>query len=81
MTRLPDFALDYYDQQVVGMIVDKYAMAPMDAARSFVLSETHAMLEDLDCALWQFGAPGVLDMWEVEQVTGDPRNSAYVRGE
>ena len=81
MMRLPDFALDFYDKQVVLMIVEKYDMAPMVAARSFVTSKTHALLEDLGCALWQFGVPGVFDLWEVEQMTGDPRNSVYVRYE
>ena len=81
MTRLPDFALDYYDQQVTTMISDKYGMAPMDAARAFIVSQTHALLEDQGCALWDFGASGVFDIWEAERVTGDPRNSVYVRGE
>lgn len=79
MKRLPAFALDYYDTQVTSMIADKYDMDPLDAARAFVLSETHAMLEDARCALWDFGPGGVFDMWEVEQVTGDPRRSVYVR--
>ena len=26
-------------------------------------------------------AYAVFDMWESEKITGDPRNSAYVRGE
>lgn len=81
MTRLPEFALDYYDKQVVSMIMHKYDLTPMDAMRAFVMSETHVLLEDLDCALWQFGPLGVFDMWEVEQVTGDPRNSVYIREE
>ena len=81
MMRMPEFALDYYDKSVVSMIIDKYDMDPMDATRSFVTSRTHALLEDLGCALWQFGPSGVFDMREVEQVTGDPRNSVYVREE
>ena len=28
-----------------------------------------------------FPERAVFDMWEAEQITGDPRNSAYVRGE
>jgi hypothetical protein len=28
-----------------------------------------------------FGAGAVLDIWEAEKVTGDPRNSVYIREE
>lgn len=81
MNRTIYFALDYYDRQVIQSIMDKYAMEPMDALRSFLTSETHELLEDMECGLWSFPARGVFDMWEAEKITGDPRNSIYVRGE
>ena len=28
-----------------------------------------------------FGAAGVFDIWESEMITGDPRNSIYIRGD
>ena len=75
------FATDYYDRQVIGKIIDKYGMDPMDAMRKFITSETHRMLEDESYGLLSFPDRAIFDMWEAEQVTGDPRNSVYVRGE
>ena len=81
MTRIPYFSLEYYNQCVIRRIVEKYAMRPMDAARAFLTSETHAMLEDADLERWDFSERAVFDMWETERVTGDPRNSVYLRSE
>ena len=81
MTRMPSYSLDYYDKHVVQRIIDKYAMEEMDAARSFLVSETHAMLEDADLAMWDFSERQIFEMWEVEQVSGDPRNSVHLRSE
>ncbi len=53
----------------------------VDATRSFLTSKTHEMLENAEYGLLSFPERAIFDMWEVEQVTGDPRNSAYVRGE
>lgn len=53
----------------------------MDAARRFLLSETHALLEDAECGLLSFPARSVFEMWEAEQVTGDPRSSLALRSE
>ncbi len=73
--------LDYYNQEVSQRIVEKYHYDYMDAIREFVTSETHAMLEDKECELWEFGPAAIFDMWEVEKITGDPRNSIYIREE
>ncbi|MBR3739216.1 MAG: hypothetical protein IKN04_02020 [Clostridia bacterium] len=81
MTKTPCFSLDYYNKSVIQMIVDKYAMSPMDASRAFLTSKTHAMLEDPELAMWEFSDRAILDIWEAERVTGDPRNSAYLRSE
>ena len=81
MTRHSPEGLQYYDQAVTDMMMEKYGYSRMDALRLFVKSETHAMLEDCDYGLNSFGAPGIFDIWESEMVTGDPRNSIYIRGE
>lgn len=81
MTKTHSFTLDYYNKNVIQRIIDKYGMAPMDAARSFLTSQTHAMLEDAEYAMWDFSERAIFDMWEAERVTGDPRNSVYLRGE
>ena len=81
MNRIPSFSLDYYNKDVIRRIMDKYGMKEMDAARAFLTSETHRMLENADMAMWEFSGRAVFDMWEAERVTGDPRNSAYLRSE
>ena len=81
MTKMPCHSLDYYNSSVIKRITDKYGMNEMDAARAFLTSETHRMLEDAEMAMWEFSERAIFDMWEVEQITGDPRNSVYLRSE
>jgi hypothetical protein len=81
MTKIPIFSLDCYNKNVIKMIMEKYGMTEMEAAREFLMSETHRMLEDADMAMWEFSARAIFDMWEVEKITGNPRNSVYLRSE
>ena len=81
MTRLQSHSLDHYNKTVISRIIEKYGMNEMDAARAFLTSETHKMLEDAELAMWEFSAEAILDMWETEKITGDPRNSEYLRSE
>lgn len=74
-------SLYYYDHAVTDLIMNKYGYSRMEALRRFVGSETHELLEDLDTGLTSFGCSGIFDIWESEMVTGDPRNSIYIRGE
>ncbi|MBR7121545.1 MAG: hypothetical protein IKC94_04810 [Lentisphaeria bacterium] len=71
--------LDYYDKELVRMICNKYGYSPKEALRKFLSSETYRMLRDPRLAMWEFSPLGVFDMWESEQITGDPRNSLYIR--
>ncbi len=81
MTRIESFSLDYYNKKVVQRIMDKYGLDQMSAARAFLTSETHQMLENADMAMWEFSERAIFDMWEAERITGDPRNSVYLRSE
>lgn len=81
MTKIPVFSLDCYNKNVIKMIIEKYGLTEMDAAREFLLSETHKMLEDADMAMWEFSARAIFDMWEAEKITGNPRNSVHLRSE
>ncbi len=81
MTRIDSISLLHFDNNVIPRIIDKYGMDEMSAARAFLTSETHNMLENADMAMWEFSERAVFDMWEAEKVTGDPRNSAYLRSE
>lgn len=81
MRRLSPDILDYYDEEVSLLISEKYGFDHMEAIRCFLKSKTYAMLEDADLEMWSFGPQGIFDMWENEQVTGDPRTSLYLRGD
>ena len=81
MKRLDPETIDYYNSEIVPMIAEKYGYSQMDALRVFVASKTHEMLENEDCGLTAVGAGAVFEIWETEKVTGDPRNSVYIRGE
>ena len=81
MTKIPIFSLDCYNKNVIKMIIEKYGLTEMEAAREFLMSETHRMLEDADMAMWEFSARAIFDMWEAEKITGNPRNSVHLRSE
>ena len=81
MTKISLISLDCYNKNVIKMIMEKYGMTEMEAAREFLMSETHRMLEDADMAMWEFSARAIFDMWEVEKITGNPRNSVHLRSE
>lgn len=81
MKKTVYFATDYYDRQVIESIIEKYNLNPLDAAKSFIMSKTHAMLENEEYGLLSMPAYAVFDMWEAERITGTPSNSVYVRGE
>ena len=81
MKRNDPGIVDYYDGEVVWMMVEKYGFTPMEALRQFVQSKTHELLENEDAGMTEFGAGAILDIWEAEKITGDPRNSVYIREE
>lgn len=81
MRKMMSEVLQYYDKEVIQMIMVKYNLPPMEAIRKFIQSQTHMMLEDLQYGMWEFGYPAIFSIWECEQITGDPRNSTYIRGE
>lgn len=63
------------------MISEKYGMTPMDALRAFVCSKTHEMLENTELGMTDFGAGALFEIWECGKITGNTRNSVYIRGE
>jgi hypothetical protein len=71
--------LDSYDREIVRMICNKYGYAQKEALRKFLASETYRMLRNPRLAMWDFSPAGIFDMWECEQITGNPRNSLYIR--
>ena len=71
--------LDYYDEEVVKRIVEKYAYTEQEALDLFLNSETYRMLANPDMEMWQFGPSGIFDIWETERIAGSPRRSVYLR--
>ncbi|MFQ8665613.1 hypothetical protein [Anaerostipes caccae] len=71
--------LDYYDEEVIKMITEKYGFEQMQALRIFLNSETYKLLSDAELEMWEFGPAAIFDMWENEKITGNPRNSLYLR--
>ena len=72
---------EYYDNEVVILIAEKYGLSQMDAFKAFASSKTHEMLENVDYGMTDFGAAAIFEIWECEKITGDPRKSLYIRGE
>ena len=81
MKRIEPEIIDYYNNEVVMMIIEKYGLSEMEAFKGFVNSKTHEMLENENCGMTDFGAEAIFEIWECEKITGDPRNSVYIREE
>ena len=79
MNSVPADVLDYYDEEVVRRIIEKYGCGERDAFEQFIGSQTYRMLADPAMEMWQFGPEGLFNIWESEKVTGSPKNSAYLR--
>lgn len=79
MTNELPFILDYYDREVSKMINQKYGFSMMDSYKKFLMSETYKMLSNPELEMWEFSENGIFDMWETEQITGNPRDSLYIR--
>lgn len=79
MNSVPADVLDYYDEEVVRRIIEKYGYGERDAFEQFIGSQTYRMLADPAMEMWQFGPEGLFNIWESEKVTGSPKNSAYLR--
>ncbi len=71
--------LDYYDKEIIKMIVEKYNYSYMGALKKFLSSKTYKMLRNIELEMWDFGYPAIFDMWECEQITGSPLSSSYLR--
>jgi hypothetical protein len=78
MKELP-YILDFYDKEVSLAISNKYGYSILDSLRKFLFSKTYQMLCNPALEMWEFSPVGIFDMWEAEQITGNPRNSLYIR--
>ena len=78
MRRMNKFVIDAKDRKIIGMIIKKYNMDPMEAIRRYIKSDTYRCVENADNEAAYMAWYGVFDLWENEQITGDYRNSKYV---
>ncbi len=69
------------ESEIAHLIAESRNISDMDGLRLFVNTETHTMLLDDEMKLWHFSSLAIVDMWEHEIRTGDPRNSLYLRGD
>ena len=79
MSSVPVDMLDYYDEEVVRRIIEKYGYGEREALGLFLESQTYSMLTNPLMEMWQFGPEVIFNIWESEKVTGSPKNSAYLR--
>lgn len=81
MNRISARTLDFFDRQVTQTISEKYGFSEISAIKSFIQSETYQMLSDPELELYKLSPRIIFDLWENEKVTGDPRNSLYLRSD
>ena len=81
MTEVNARTRDFFDRQVIYLIKAKYGIEDMKAIHSFLFSDTYQMLLDPLTEVYSFSPQIVFEMWESEMITGNPRNSQYIRGE
>ncbi|MDR0284319.1 MAG: hypothetical protein LBI33_05430 [Propionibacteriaceae bacterium] len=80
MTVAPARVLDFLDQSVVSELMRRYGFAELEALRAYLGSETYRLVADDELKVWHFAPLAVVDLWETERATGDPRNSVYLGG-
>lgn len=75
------FLLSSYKAIITAHIAKKHGLDEIDAFRKFLSSETCRMLDNPELEMWEFAPETLAELWECEQETGDPRNSAFLKGE
>ncbi|MDO4430300.1 MAG: hypothetical protein Q4B95_03240 [Lonepinella koalarum] len=81
MNRVPARTLDFFDRHIISAIVEKYGFSELQATKDFIRSETYKMLSDPELELYKISPNILFDMWENEKISGNPRNSLYLRGD
>lgn len=81
MSTISARTLDFFDRHVVQKIVEKYGFDELQAIKAFIGSQTYSLLKDQELELYKVSPLIIFDMWECEQVTGNPRNSLYLRAD
>ena len=66
---------------MLNIYQEKYGIDEKSAIIRFLKSETYQMLIDAETEVYKMSPRIVFDIWEAENVTGNPKNSQYIRGE
>lgn len=81
MSRTATEFMTFTSTWVCDAIAEKYGLNDMEALRRFYTSQTYAMLAERETGVYKLSPLICMDLWEAEQITGDPRSSAFIRGE
>ncbi|MDR1183781.1 MAG: hypothetical protein LBK67_03180 [Coriobacteriales bacterium] len=81
MNRPEGEIMHLFDAWVIPMIMQEYSLDENSAIRSFIGSLTYQMLEQEELKLWRESPLLIFDLYKSEQLTGDPRNSTYIKGD
>lgn len=81
MKRTRASILQSLDASVAEIIAENRKITKLEGLKMFLASETHEMLVDDELKMWYFSPLALYDVWENEVITGDPRNSLYIRGD
>ncbi len=81
MKRTRASILQSLDASVAEIIAENRNITKLEGLKLFLASETHEMLVDDELKMWYFSPLALYDIWENEVITGDPRNSLYIRGD
>lgn len=81
MNRVSARTLDFFDRTIIGKIIEKYGLDEKEALRRFIKSKTYKILTQPELAFDKGSPLIVFELWECEQITGDPENSLYIRAE
>ena len=69
------------DEELALQMLEMCVKKAKPEAEVWSFDDQEALLEDAENGMTAFGAAGVFDIWESEMITGDPRNSIYIRGD
>lgn len=81
MNKISINVLNYYDCEVISLLIKKYGYTFFDATKKFLNSMTYKMLSDISYDMTAFGPSAIFDILECELNTGVVKNSSYIKGD
>ncbi|MDR0853553.1 MAG: hypothetical protein LBN34_04235 [Clostridiales Family XIII bacterium] len=81
MNQVPADTLTFITEAVVEHIVAKFQLDEFAALEKFLHSKTYDLLIDEENKIWHLSPLAICDIFDVEAKTGNPLDSAYLRGD